>query len=716
MIFALAASAFSAPLRAQPQVLEALREAVVSRWEFQKRVPLSAKVFADKANAAERSALISQLGTGTQSRPGRDALWAEFASGLASELNLAGTGGGALASASNKAKGEMAFHYEAFRILAQAGLHAQARAWQREIHRSMLAKGYTRIPELAKLELRRAGEAIERGDYAAAGLYLEMADKLDPLSPWIPFRRLLLHLREKAPFGQDLGLAWDLAKETLRPLRYYESQSFFLVNLSRILRWGLGLFGAACILLLFARHFHRISHPWAEKLPQTVDLGVRYVAIAMVPIGLVVGGAGFVIAGLLGAMLLWKHCSSGEKSILAAVIMGVGMLPFLVMWEQAMIRHLDPRLGVNLYHEAFLRGYEKPGADRVLAFRPRTVEDSVYRSLASAIRFKKRGDYIRSAALAAEAASLDPSGAFPLLVSGNIAMAGFEYSRAADAYAQARRQAPELVETWFNSSQAELHANNSAQHKRFLDRAAEIDASLVTRWLKDNDANFPAYPATRKAMDPMLRSGGSWRATWLSLRNADFLDVTLRGGILEMRGSWLLIAALAAILGLYLRFRRHTRHSHGRDLFECKICARVMCRTCRKGVHCQNCFKTFAGVHDNRIRLQLIATLRGRAAANAWRIGSALNWMFPGAGNIYLGRGVGRFVWPLAVSLLFGLWYGMNHLLMEYPATALGPLRWLPCLPVILIYAVFNLNRARTQADPESALPSPVVREREAAR
>src|SRR5690606_3693813 len=206
---------------------------------------------------------------------------------------------------------------------------------------------YTRIPELAKLELGRADEAGRRGNYAGAGLHLEMADRLDPHSPWVPFRRLLLHFREKAPFGQDLGLAWGLTMEALRPLRYYESQSLFLVNFSRILRWGLGLFGSACILLLFARYFHRIAHPWAEKLPQAVDMGVRYVAIAMVPIGLVVGGAGFAIAGLLGAMLLWRHASSGEKSILAGAIIGLAALPFLVTWEHAMLRHLDPRRGAN---------------------------------------------------------------------------------------------------------------------------------------------------------------------------------------------------------------------------------------------------------------------------------------------------------------------------------------------------------------------------------
>src|SRR5690606_28023018 len=164
MIFALSAAAVSAPLRGQPQVLEGLREAVASRWEFQKRVPLSAKVFANKAGAAERKSMLDQLrGAASMSAnprsPGREDMWAQFASGMASELNAAGSGEAALAAAAQKAGGDLSLQYEAYRLLAQAGLYDRARAWQVETHRSMLAKGYTRIPELAKLELGRADEA-----------------------------------------------------------------------------------------------------------------------------------------------------------------------------------------------------------------------------------------------------------------------------------------------------------------------------------------------------------------------------------------------------------------------------------------------------------------------------------------------------------------------------------------------------------------------------
>ena len=179
-------------------------------------------------------------------------------------------------------------------------------------------------------------------------------------------------------------------------------------------------------------------------------------------------------------------------------------------------------------------------------------------------------------------------------------------------------------------------------------------------------------------MDPMLRMGQAWSGSWRSLLDLDFLRVKVRAGILDFRGSWLLAAVALSALALFFRFRQYSRHTHGWELFECRICGRIMCRTCRKGVHCQNCFKTVAGIHEARIKVDLVARLRARSALITVRTASALNSVFPGSGDLFLGRGGGRFLWPLTTSLLFGALWGLNHLLMEYPAFVLGPLRWLP--------------------------------------
>jgi hypothetical protein len=295
-------------------------------------------------------------------------------------------------------------------------------------------------------------------------------------------------------------------------------------------------------------------------------------------------------------------------------------------------------------------------------------------------------------------------------------MIAYDYPAASRIYAEARREGPDMMETWFNSSQAELYSYNSSNHKKFLDQAAELDPQWVTQWLKDNDENFPAYPATRKAMDPMLRTGHAWQAAWHSLLELDFLGVTVHAGILDIKGSWLLAAVVLAVLGLWFRFRHYSRHTHGWDLFECRICGRIMCRTCRKGVHCQNCFKTVSGVQENRIRVELVARLRHRAALMAVRSGSTHNSLFPGIGQLYLGRGSDRFFWPLATSLLIGTLWGCNHMVMEYPSFVLGPLRWLPCIPLLFLYGVFNIKQLRSPISESDVVPAQTAPERESVR
>jgi tetratricopeptide (TPR) repeat protein len=724
--FAALSAACAAAPRAQPAVLESLRQAVVSRWEFQDRFPEARALFGGTLDEARCFALAGKLrpfADAAASRPSgaaglrtADSLpapaWVEFALGLAEERARPGAGEPEFAAAAGLARGDVGLNYAMARAAERAGMPKRARAWQAATHRAMLERGYVRVPALAKLELFAAGEAMDRGRYQAARQSLESAGGFDPFCPWVPVQNMVLHARENRIVSWDLGYLWSCAGETLHLLRYRGAQTLFLVNLSRWLRLALGLFGAVGLLALFARHFTRIAHPWAERFPRAVEMRVRYLAIALGFTALAVGGAGYAALGILGAALLWKHCARDEKSVLAAVLLGIALVPVLSAWERTMCRHLEPG-SLGIYHETWYKGFESGLERRAAGFAPRTREDSVYRSLALSVLYRKQGDYRRARAYAAELERRGGDG-LAALNRGNIDMAAFEYSRAAEAFAQARREAPERVETWFNSSQAELYSSRSAEHKKFLDRAADIDAAWVTRWLKDNDESFPAYPATRKSMDPMLGMVQAWKEAWRSLLAYDFLREEVRSGLFRFPGAWQLAAVLAAAAGLWFRFRRHAPHIQGRDLFECRICGRTVCRMCRKGVHCHHCFKTVAGVQDNRVKLELASRLRHRSAKLAVRIGASLNGLVPGVGRLYLGKGAARFMWPLAACLCIGALWTANHPLMEYPGFVLGPLRWLSAAPLILVYAAFNLRQlGKPLSAAEAALPAP---ERTAAR
>ncbi len=715
--------AVAVPALSQPSILSSFYESVKSRWEFQQAHPGSAKLFANQASAGDGETLLAKL-RADNSQPAVsdpttatfDELWMSFTKGLAAEKSKPGAGEEALRTAAAMARGNIAVNYELARILASDGMILRAKAFQQEVQRSMLERGYVRVPELAKLELRNARASVANHAYALARQQTEFAARLDPFSPWPSLLLAEVKWRESPFLRWDLSDLYARVWECLRMARYYDTQGLLLLNLSRGLRAGLGLFGCLAVLALFARHFARIAHPWVERLPAAVEQPVRYAALALAPLSLAVAGAGGFALCLAGVMLLWRHCSSQERSLLKLVLSGMAIVPFLLIWEKSMYRHLDVTLGVNLYHDAYARGCEDPLLKRIADFHPRTHEDSLFRDLAASLAYKKVGNYPEAATHAREASRIDGESPYSIMNIGNLAMVRIDYPAARAAYGKARDAAPEMMETWFNSSQAELYSNNSSQHKVFLDHAAEIDAAWLTQYLKDNDENFPAYPANRKAMDPMLRSAQAWEAAWKSFLGLDALRVPTDIGDARFPGAWILGAVGFAALGLYFRFRHYSQHTHGRDLFECKICGRIMCRSCRKGVHCQGCFKSVSTVQDNRLKLELVAHIRTRAARSLMRVGAAGNILVPGFGDLYLGRGSARFLWLLAACLLAGCLWQTNHLVMEYPALALGPARWFPVAPLLVCYAVYYLKLLRNRVDIREVIATALPGEKEQVR
>jgi hypothetical protein len=394
-------------------------------------------------------------------------------------------------------------------------------------------------------------------------------------------------------------------------------------------------------------------------------------------------------------------------------------MPILLLWEQSMGRHLDPARGVHYYHKAYGRGMEPVLAAQMAAFSPQSEEDSLYQALSGSLLFKKQGNLLRAAEGSREALRLSQrdmmANALATVHLGNLHLLAFDYGKAGSHYSSARQAVPVMVEAWFNGSQAELYANRSNQHKKILDKAAELDPQRVTAWLRVNDELFPSVPPARKAMDPMLGAGQAWRAMARGALDLEFLAMPVRAGIFEGPAAWLIGAVFLLSLGLFLRFRNFNHHAAGRDLFECKICNRIMCRACRKGVHCQACFKAVAGVHDARLRTDLVASLRNRVRNRDGRAGRILDLLLPGLGRLYLGEKAGRFAWPLAASLAFGFLLGARNLVMEYPAFALGGLVWFAGVPLLMVYGLHHLAFLGSTRRRASRFSMPISLEREVA-
>ncbi|HLP40059.1 MAG TPA: hypothetical protein VK465_01010, partial [Fibrobacteria bacterium] len=152
-------------------LLEGLTQTIASRWDFQARHPLATKAFSKSLSETERRSLESALRAEPTRQPlpapgaapgpvSLPDLWREFTLGLCGEDGRPGGGEVDLQSAALRAHGSVPVTYEMARILQGMGMYRRATDFQKEVQRSLLEQGYVRAPELAKMELRRAREAL----------------------------------------------------------------------------------------------------------------------------------------------------------------------------------------------------------------------------------------------------------------------------------------------------------------------------------------------------------------------------------------------------------------------------------------------------------------------------------------------------------------------------------------------------------------------------
>ncbi len=618
--------------------------------------------------------------------------WQLFADALAVEKWDPGQGRTALRALAGFASLGWAESFEMARILSGTVSADLADPFRKRTLAELAIRGYTRVPELAKVVLARVRDDIRADRLGEAEAGLAFAADLDPMTPWVPYLSLTLLLGGDAPWNWDMGLAWNHIQDIVGLWSYYDNQFFVLLNGAQWMRSAFSLFLFLCLLLLFIRYYPNITHHWAERLPRQVELPLRYAVIGILVGCLWIIGLGFVVLSLAGVILLWKHCGFSEKSILKVVLAALLLLPLWLAGEHALYRHLDSESGMRLYQIAFNRGSEKNLETRLADFTPRMGRDSLYLFMGRSLYYKKQGDISRARAWASAAERLAPEEPLVTLQKGNLALMEDEFVSAREFYSSATQAGAGYVETWFNMSQMELFANNSSEHKKLLDRAGMVDALRVTAFLQDNDRLFSRLPVQRRTMDVMPRPGMFWSDAYVGLKRLEILPAPVRSGLASYP-PWLYYGGLGlSLLFLFIRYHNYSVHVQGRTLFGCKICGRTMCRQCRKGLHCVDCFKTVSGVSDAKLRIELTSHLKSRGQVAEVLLHHGLNAVFPGAGEVYAGKGRARFLCLFITCFLVSQLYGMTSHIMEYPDFVLGPLAWMLWLPLLALYLFFILR------------------------
>lgn len=661
--------------------------AVQARLQAETLWPGTNHLFAGR-QPGDRSALADALST--DKSDGLVAAWVAMAQALVQSPQSGQSEADAhFDRAFNLGKNHPGFLFEANQVFLRAKQIQRAKVWQTHLERELLARGYLSAPAYAKIVLSDARHEIRSGNPIAALQRIEFAERLDPLSPWHAVARMETAISGRAPWNWDMGSIWTAALSMATLMRHYDNGLPLLYNVLHWIRLTLQGMGFFLLFAFILRYYTRITHLLAEKLPRLVDLPWRYLAIGMAALSLYVAGVGILYLAAPLVLILWNAVKPSERGLLRTIFAGLLFMPILLTCEHAVLRHLDPKEGLHYYHAAYASGFDADLVRRIEAFTPETQEDRYFKSLALSLQYRKLGNTVKSAATLKAAKDFAPNHPFLRLHEGNLAMMLRDYAGAEKHYLAALQAAPTWVETWFNASQAALFQNRSDAHKQRLEKAADADPAYLTLFLKQNDEAFEETPAMRRAMDPMPRFEMALLPTLEQFTSLRFLTDEMASGLLSVP-NWALIAlTLVCMVAVAFRQQR-TPFMTGKSTFNCKICNKVMCRHCRKGVHCETCFKSVAGITDLRLRDELVQRLKQRSQTlrnSAYRL---LNTALPGLGDLYAGAGGMPFIWLTSSVACWALLMQVSRPLMDYPAQSLGLFSALPWLPLALVYLVYN--------------------------
>jgi hypothetical protein len=109
------------------------------------------------------------------------------------------------------------------------------------------------------------------------------------------------------------------------------------------------------------------------------------------------------------------------------------------------------------------------------------------------------------------------------------------------------------------------------------------------------------------------------------------------------------------------------RQERRKVLFECRTCGRVMCRHCRKGIHCAQCFRRLSGIEEVDLRNQLLERIEREAQSRRRLLQLAMDLGLPGTGRLMAKPTFGTFLQVFLLSACLAYSLNLPNFLTLYP-------------------------------------------------
>ena len=499
--------------------------------------------------------------------------------------------------------------------------------------RLFLSLGAQSSPLISQSLLISALSAEKNGDYASASLYNNWSMVFDREMIWPTVRKICkaFPFHVSTVYNECCGIVTIIANSWSSQLS--SMLVIFLWIRQCILFMVIGLFITLAIVYAPSA-LHGINHLFPSSLSQR--LKTYFGALSFLSL---------IIFGVLPflwilACLIWRHCGKKDKWITAGCCVLLVLFPLSVRFEDMLRAGLSPEGTLALFKKSVDEGYYDD-LDKIIRAHAASCENDYLAQAAAALYAAKKSDMNYALSAIQKARSLRGNDPVVLLIEGNIDFLAGAFEKAKNAFETCIKQFPEYAPAYFNCGQYYLGTVETIKGMECIDRATKLDPQTINSFIKINDESFSKkWPRLRQLMPPEYYPGYFWKNVfphyWGSLGTANVLWGTYFWGV-SIKGYFIL--SLLALIFLVLLDVFVWSGNKVQKIFLCKLCGAAMCRRCKRGVLCNDCYQALHQIRNENIRQRIIEKilLKNQRLKHCFSYG--IDVIFPGCGMTYYATG-----------------------------------------------------------------------------
>lgn len=587
------------------------------------------------------------------------------AQGLLNEKTTPGSGASNIHLSVQNARNLLGLQWLLVLLQLQNGTKSSFETQAQGLEASMLEQGWTRLPEASSWLLATASELQSHGETERAKAARDIASKLDPVSP-VPEITLFFQSLRSQEWGQGYS---HLESAALRVVTYSINQEVIAFNALRLVRYALAL---TCLLLLLSwvvRYWPFVVHGYAELLPRDTNLYLRYGILALIPVAFLVAGVGLLAMCFLTAFVLWRRAKPYERTMIAAILVFVGSQQWLAGLETTISSRFDQSGPEAIFQRSIEEGWNEDLAERLdhSLSRANSSEKPILLTAQSILQ-RKKGLYQDAIISARQAKLLDPSDPRIVQNLGNAFFLVERYDSASLIYQSLLDQSWNNGPLLYNLGQAIARKGRTDSMGALIGKATTTARYHIDVVADQNTRSFRSLPPNRNVIDPEPTAEFTWMRILDDYKSqrwtVDRWD--LQTGMLDIPPSMLSLSVIGLLLFLIWWGSRQEKR---KVLFECRTCGRVMCRHCRKGIHCSNCFRRLSGIEEVDLRNRLLDRIDHESNGRRRILRLTMDLALPGTGRLMAEPSFRAFIQVFVLGACLAYSLNLSNVLTLYPTS-----------------------------------------------